>query len=139
MVQLHPQCSVRPTLERVEDVLEVVEVDCHDSSSYRRGKTPLRIQSSLPLENPAFREIARLFSNRLPVMLSEMRTQLASQNFAALWHIAHKLKGTGGTVGFHEFTDPCQKLIENIESGNVDRVEELIQQLEAIAVAIEVS
>lgn len=90
------------------------------------------LYSVLPIEIPEFYEIVRQFVDGLPAMLEQMRTAWEIRDFDTLRGLAHKLKGTGGTVGFSDFTAPSQKLQvtagEQLEAG----VEELLVQLETL-------
>jgi HPt (histidine-containing phosphotransfer) domain-containing protein len=67
-----------------------------------------------------------------------MRRHHDAGDMVALGELAHKLKGTGGTVGFAAFTDPAQRLQQLAEAGTTERIESVLQELDHIAAAIEV-
>lgn len=73
---------------------------------------PTEIRSSLPLNDPEFREIVIDFVPHLNGKLKRMFELLENGNLEELSREAHWLKGAGGTVGFSEFTEPA-KLLEN--------------------------
>lgn len=69
------------------------------------------ILSTLPLaEDPEFRELVVEFVDHLHEQLKKMAIAHANQNFGELANLAHWLKGSGGTAGFHEFTVPASAL-----------------------------
>ena len=53
--------------------------------------------------------------------LAAMRTALATGNLDELARLAHWLKGSGGTAGFHEFTDPAKELGKLIKARRLRR------------------
>ena len=69
-----------------------------------------RIYSSLPVEEPEFREIVVDFIPQLGRKLDEMKAAMKAGNFAELASLAHWLKGAGGTCGFEEFYHPSLQL-----------------------------
>lgn len=68
------------------------------------------IYSTLPIEIPEFRDIVEQFVEGLPSVLDEMDQAVQTADFESLCQLAHKLKGTGGTIGFGQFTDPAHCL-----------------------------
>jgi HPt (histidine-containing phosphotransfer) domain-containing protein len=68
------------------------------------------IVSRLPMSNRKCRELVLRFADRLQEKLPEMEAAAQSGNYPVVAELAHWLKGTGGTVGFDEFTEPAQEL-----------------------------
>lgn len=54
-----------------------------------------------------------------------------------LRELAHRLKGTGGTVGFPAFTEPSRRLQTAAEQADLTVIPELLQQLDDISDAID--
>lgn len=61
-------------------------------------------------DGPEFASIINSFATKLDDVLHEMRAAIDQQEFSSLANLAHWLKGSGGTVGFHEFTKPAAEL-----------------------------
>ncbi|MGI9517843.1 MAG: ATP-binding protein, partial [Pirellulaceae bacterium] len=68
------------------------------------------IVSRLPTDDPVFAKVVVSFVSRLDGELEVMRQALAAKDFPLLFARAHWLKGSGGTVGFDEFTEPAGQL-----------------------------
>jgi signal transduction histidine kinase/CheY-like chemotaxis protein/HPt (histidine-containing phosphotransfer) domain-containing protein len=66
--------------------------------------------SSLPGDDPDFREIIVEFVERLQMKLTAMEEALRTGDFESLAELAHWLKGSGGTAGFADFTEPARRL-----------------------------
>ena len=68
------------------------------------------IVSTLPLDDPDFREIAEDFLDMLATARAALHTAQAADNFADLAHLAHTLKGTAGGAGFDVLTASVKEL-----------------------------
>jgi HPt (histidine-containing phosphotransfer) domain-containing protein len=68
------------------------------------------IHSTLPLDIPEFREIVESFVGCMDDTMQSLREAQARMDYQEVREIAHRLKGTGGTVGFAAFTEPSRKL-----------------------------
>jgi len=66
--------------------------------------------SSLPLDDEDIREIVQDFTDVLHEKMEAMEAACAARDGEALAQYAHWLKGSGGTVGFDDFTDPARQL-----------------------------
>ncbi len=95
------------------------------------------IHSTLPLEIPEFHAIVVQFVEGLPELMVDIRQAWSAREFHELRELAHKLKGTGGTVGFGGFTAPAERL-QQLAHGRVeDGVEAAIQELEDLVSRVE--
>jgi HPt (histidine-containing phosphotransfer) domain-containing protein len=94
------------------------------------------LHSELPTDDPDFRAVVEDFVVRLHERLAAMRRALAADDPAALAHLAHWLKGTGGTAGFSAFTEPAGKLERLARQGQTAGAADLIGQLECLAARI---
>ncbi|RTE66721.1 response regulator [Amphritea opalescens] len=66
---------------------------------------PEQVTSDLAEHGEKFRAIVKKFVVKLGPRIEEMEQAVERQNFVALKDHAHWLKGAGGSVGFHIFTD----------------------------------
>lgn len=66
---------------------------------------PEQVTSDLADHGEKFRAIVKKFVVKLGPRIEEMEQAVERQNFVALKDHAHWLKGAGGSVGFHIFTD----------------------------------
>ena len=97
-----------------------------------------KLYSTLPLEIPEFHEIVLEFALGLPQMMTEMYEAYERQDFAALRALAHKLKGTGGTVGFADFTVPAQQLQEFATQEDSTEIERSLAELNVLSRRVDV-
>jgi CheY-like chemotaxis protein len=102
--------------------------------SLKTSRPPIRC--TLPVEIEEFREIVEQFVVGLPPLLSAMRFAWDDGNYVTLRELAHKLKGTGGTVGFSAFTRPAQSLQQAAEHSDDQAIISLLSELEDIAGAV---
>lgn len=114
----------------------VEEPQC-DEASEKRLMTRPPIRSTLPTEIPEFRDIVEQFVEGLPSLLNGMDEAVEAADYEGVRQLAHKLKGTGGTVGFRDFTDPAHCLEQLGDSETLDGAEELIWELREIAGSIQ--
>ena len=55
------------------------------------------------------------------------------KDFDQLAKLAHWLKGTGGTVGFHDFTEPARALQESAERADESAIDRALAELNELA------
>lgn len=87
------------------------------------------LKSTLVASDARFRPIALRFVDRLGEKLDELDEALARHDMAGVAGLAHWLKGSGGTVGYGDFTEPAQHLEMLAKQG---REEELPASIEVI-------
>ena len=93
--------------------------------------------SSLPTANPKFRAIVGRFIARLAEQMSALEQAWQAKDFETIADLAHWLKGSAGSVGFADFTEPAQEL-EAAAKANVEAdVEPLILALGQLAARIQ--
>jgi signal transduction histidine kinase/DNA-binding response OmpR family regulator len=92
---------------------------------------PLR--STLPTEDPDFREIAEEFVDRLEERIEAMRSELAAGRLDELNRHAHWLKGSGGTAGFAAFSEPANRLGKLAKQGLADQMPAVLEDIERLA------
>jgi HPt (histidine-containing phosphotransfer) domain-containing protein len=96
------------------------------------------IRSTLPVEDPVFRQIVVDFAQRLDEQLAVMEAACRDGDYEQLAELAHWLKGAGGTVGFAEFTTPARTLEQCAKQSETDKIATTLTQLRELAQAIEV-
>jgi CheY-like chemotaxis protein/HPt (histidine-containing phosphotransfer) domain-containing protein len=106
------------------------EVPKASSADGRQTLPPL--VSRLP-DKPRFRQIMQRFVVRLDEQLDAMETSWQQRNFAELASLAHWLKGSGGTVGFDDFTNPAARLESLSKSQSENGVEATLHELRELA------
>ena len=99
------------------------------------GRSP--IQSTLPTEIPEFRDIVDRFVDSLDPMTRQMQQAWNIRDFEKLMQLSHKLKGTGGAVGFAEFTRPAEQLQQRAQHQVEDDVEGLLLELQELSAAVQ--
>ena len=95
------------------------------------------IYSTLPLDIPEFREIVESFLSCMEDTMKSLREAQARMDYQEVREIAHRLKGTGGTVGFAAFTEPSRKLQFAAEERDDETIEAMLVELEDISSRIE--
>ncbi len=90
------------------------------------------IYCSLPVSNAKLREIAESFLDGLGAHLAEMRAAEAAGDLEQLGALAHRLKGTAGTVGFPAMTEPATELQDCAQAGKREACAPLIDTLESL-------
>ena len=68
------------------------------------------VHCSLPLCDPEVLAIVEDFPARLDAMIDHIRRALDAAAESGLAHLAHALKGTGGTIGFEPLTDLARRM-----------------------------
>ena len=99
--------------------------------------------STLPLDDPEFREIVEEFVGRLAEQMADLRKAWERNDRAAIADIAHWIKGAGGTAGFAALTKPASFLerlaksgaIRNELAGAIEDLERLLDQIQLPATA----
>lgn len=138
-----PVTRANPMSAEIDDIMALVSQALGETDSVSPStidpSTLSPIRSTLPVEISEFREIVAQFIGGLPTLLSEMRVAWEARNFSELRELAHKLKGTGGTVGFSEFTEPAERLQQLADQAIDTGVEETLQQLEGLSQRVELS
>jgi HPt (histidine-containing phosphotransfer) domain-containing protein len=91
------------------------------------------LTTTLPIDDPEFREIVEEFVVRLEEQLGSARAAWERGDWAAVADIAHWIKGAGGTAGFPALTNPAaalQRLARQDQSG--DEMAHVIGELERL-------
>ncbi len=96
------------------------------------------ISSTLPIENPVFREIVRDFGQLLNGLLPQMHDAARGRRSDVLSRLTHDLIGTAGSAGFGEFTGPGRQLEEFIKAGQHDEIMQSLRLLDELAMRVDI-
>jgi PAS domain S-box-containing protein len=123
-----------------EGPAHTVELACpgkEDPQSRPLGDAP-PITSRLPVHDPRYRAIVVELIEQLDSRLDEMVQTRKRHEFEALAGLAHSLKGLGGNVGFHEFTEPCRDLESAVMAGTETAIDACLDTLRSIAARVSI-
>jgi HPt (histidine-containing phosphotransfer) domain-containing protein len=90
------------------------------------------------MEDEDFRHIVIEFVQRLRQQLDEMERVHEAGDYIQLSKLAHWLKGSGGTAGFGEFTEPARCLEEFAKQGETTEALATITLIRQLTERIEV-
>lgn len=121
----------------------------------RSAKQPTRPSTESPLESgipaatgvgkpvvsrlgsmPQFQKVIVKFIDKLKTELRSAQSALDDGDFDELALIAHWLKGSGGTVGFDDFTAPAAKLEALAKAQQAAQAGQVLEQVQRISDAI---
>jgi PAS domain S-box-containing protein len=91
------------------------------------------IVSRLAGGGPRIRATIAKFAGRLDEKLGEMESAWQARDFIELASLAHWLKGSGGTVGYDDFTEPAKHLEGLAKAKSESGVEEALATLRSIS------
>lgn len=109
------------------------------SLPHQTGQEAFTIASTLPTDDPKFREIVEEFIECLSEQLRTMEQARDAGNLAELASLAHWLKGAGGTAGYGVLTEPAAQLEHFAKEGQLEQIETAITHLVKLAGKIVVS
>jgi HPt (histidine-containing phosphotransfer) domain-containing protein len=104
-----------------------------DPRSSTTSKDAGPILSSLPTDDPDFREIVDEFIGRLKTQLGEMESAYEHKELMRVAQLAHWLKGSGGSAGFSDFNNPAKRLEQAAKLENLDEIAASIEELRQLA------
>ena len=85
---------------------------------------------------PQFQNVIAKFADKLNEELVKAQSDLEAGNLEELALFAHWLKGSGGTVGFDEFTTPAAKLETFSKTAQPEQAGQLLEQVKQLSEAI---
>ena len=126
---------------KIEDA-EVAATDNWDddagAASEFDGAADSPIVSRLAGGGPRIQSTIAKFIIRLDDKLDEMEKCWQQRDFEGLAALAHWLKGSGGTIGFDDFTEPARNLETLAKAGSEDGVAVTLQELRELSRRLEV-
>jgi len=99
------------------------------SPSANANKVDKPVLSTLPMDNPRFRAVVERFIPRLDEQQQALKEAAEQDDFEEIASIAHWLKGSGGNVGFHDYTEIAQELEDGAKRRDKDAVNEKLQDV----------
>ena len=91
------------------------------------------ILSSLDCDDPEMTELIEAFVEDLPQRVAELRDAYERRDHAALAHVAHNLKGVGGSFGYWIITELAADLEDALREGDDSRTVDLVEELVSTA------
>ncbi len=91
------------------------------------------IPSTLPTDDPDFREIVEEFVERLSQQIEAIQRAREADDLDEVARLAHWLRGAGGMAGYSVFTDPAARLELLANEGKLEQFESLIDDLVDLA------
>jgi PAS domain S-box-containing protein len=127
-VEQHPEESTPPA---------VVEETAPPASAPVQTVAALPLRSRLA-QNARMRPIVRKFGARLDEQMKAIEQAVGTRDFKELAALGHWLKGSAGTVGYDEFTDPASRLEQAAKAQAVPDIQSAMAELRDLAVRLEV-
>ena len=87
-------------------------------------------------EDPRMRTIIAGFAERLKTQFETAMDDASAGDLQSVANFAHWLKGTGGTVGLDEFTEPSERLENFAKQRNTSATHTALQQLAELAARV---
>jgi signal transduction histidine kinase/DNA-binding response OmpR family regulator len=95
------------------------------------------IFSTLPTQDPAYREIADEFIAELRRSVHELKRLTREKSLGEVTRKAHWLKGSAGSAGFGALTYPAAELEQAAKAGQSQAVNDCLHRIETIVARIE--
>ena len=92
-----------------------------------------RVESRLAGGGPRICATIAKFAGRLNEKLEEMDNAWQARDYGELAALAHWLKGSGGTVGYDDFTEPAKTLEELAKANSAEGVDEALAALRGLS------
>jgi HPt (histidine-containing phosphotransfer) domain-containing protein len=90
-------------------------------------RAPLR--SSLPMDDPELRDIAREFVDLAQEQIEQLEGALAEADTDGVRRILHWLKGSAGSGGYAPISDTAAAAQQQLRSSGLDPIREVAQDL----------
>jgi len=87
------------------------------------------VLSTLPMDNPRFRAVVERFIPRLDDQQQALKQAAEKEDYDEIARLAHWLKGSGGNVGFHDYTEIAQELEDSAKRRDKDGVNAKLQDV----------
>lgn len=137
-VQLDQQPVVEPTTGTTTDTTDPAGTTEDLATGAPAAADDASAQLLAPIEsrlagNVRLRNIIAAFVERMPAQVDEMRNAIAQHDHDKLSKLAHWLKGSGGSVGFDNFTEPARLLEEAAKTQNWSEIPAHFRPIENLA------
>ncbi|MBL4884993.1 MAG: response regulator, partial [Planctomycetaceae bacterium] len=91
------------------------------------------IQTTLPIHNAVFLEIAQNFVELLKQSLQELYNAVENQDRTRIKQISFNLSDTAGGAGFGAFINPSQYLVSIADLGTFEEIAQIVEQLNELS------
>jgi signal transduction histidine kinase/CheY-like chemotaxis protein/HPt (histidine-containing phosphotransfer) domain-containing protein len=91
------------------------------------------ILSALPNDDVDFQAIIEEYAAALGEQIEDMQRTWAARDHRELARQAHRVKGSAGTAGFHQFTEPAQELERLAKAEQWDEARRVLDQIAAMS------
>jgi len=98
------------SVDIVAPELRAAQLDTLSSQPIKPASVTTKALISTLSSHDRFRDLIQRFVDKLPSQLSDMEQALNTHRFDDLADLAHWLKGSAGSVGFGDFTEPAKEL-----------------------------
>jgi PAS domain S-box-containing protein len=120
--------SQNESLEQMDDDIPTVSV-VHTTA----------IRSSLSAGSGKYRDLIQRFILRLNTQVKDIEKASASSDYQTLEDLAHWLKGSAGSVGFHVFTEPAERLEEAARQQDSAIISAAIEEIKSLVSRIDLA
>ncbi|MCA9120632.1 MAG: response regulator [Planctomycetaceae bacterium] len=121
------ESTIELAVGKPESVIE--DDSCPDDSANDQAG----YHCTLDLTKPVYLEILFEFIDELPQRFEAMKAALGDNRLDELADLAHGLKGSAGSIGFHAFTEPCRQLERLAKQKESAQLEAVIKELQNIS------
>lgn len=128
--------STEPIDVNNRDEAESLEAEVPSLQPSESPEVP--IYSSLPTDDEDFLEIVIEFIDRARERISELQACWKSRELESVVEIAHWFKGSGGTAGFAELTEPARQLEQLAREEQVEQIDSALTDLVVTVSRLEV-
>ncbi|MHC5004688.1 MAG: Hpt domain-containing protein [Planctomycetota bacterium] len=130
--------EIEDALQTIEHLVGRVRTDPAAVTAASTNRAPTAastspLVSTLPMDDPEFREIVEEFVAKLGERIRAMRHAWETRDLDELARLAHWLKGTGPTAGFAALADPSAALEQAAREQAEEAVEDALRSVERIA------
>jgi HPt (histidine-containing phosphotransfer) domain-containing protein len=94
------------------------------------------IKSSLPTDDPDFREVVVEFVDKLKVQMDDLQSAWERRELERVASLAHWMKGSGGTAGFDAFTAPAKRLEQLAKESQLDDIASAIGEIQSLVARV---
>ena len=109
--------------------LQPVSTTAEEIASLRQS---FRISSTLPVDRPPVRELVEEFLKQLPLQMADIHDGISRNDCSRVIDLAHRIKGTGGTMGFNCLTQPAARLEQAARTGDAVSAGQAVEELESL-------
>ncbi len=120
-----------------EDLPSKSEIKSEDSPADTPAIAQKPIVSRIA-DNPKYHSLLVRFSESLTQQIDKMERAMELQDLSDLKDLAHWLKGSAGTMGYDDFTKPATRLEKSIQSGEKQKMDDILKEIRTMAAAIEI-